>query len=75
MANNDTGMIKTAQRELVKQYVTYDGSNRTQYIYEVRADADHGCPCMRTEYEYDGTTSRVVKRKESLATWDSSWDI
>jgi hypothetical protein len=76
MAGEDrTSRLKTTAYELVKQYVSYDGSDRTEYVYTAHTDAVHGTPCTVTQYEYVGASARVLKRKESNATWDSSWDI
>lgn len=71
----DTGHLKTNLHELVKQYVIYDGSGRMTDVYEARADAVQATPCLRTQYTYDGVSSRVEKRKESAAAWDITWDM
>jgi hypothetical protein len=76
MADEDrTSRLKTTAYELVKQYLVYDGSGRCTDVYTVQTDAADDTPCTRTQYEYDGVSSRVLKRKESNSTWDSSWDI
>jgi hypothetical protein len=76
MANEDrTSNLKTTAYELVKQYVEYDASDRTEYVYTAHTDAADGTPCTVTQYVYDGVSSRVIKRKESNATWDETWDI
>jgi hypothetical protein len=67
--------LKTNQNEYVKSYITYDASSRMEYIYEARAVARHGEPCLVTRYVYDGVSTRIVKMKEYEGTWDSSWDI
>jgi hypothetical protein len=72
---NDNGQLITNLREPVKQYIVYDVSNRPVIIYEARANALNDEPCFKTEYAYDGATSRILKRKESNATWDSAWDL
>ena len=61
-----TSALKTHAHELVKQYISYDGSNRVEYVFTAYFNADHGDPCERTQYVYDGGTSRVIKRKETL---------
>jgi hypothetical protein len=71
----DTGHLKTQAHELVKQHIEYDGNNRMEYIYTVRADADHGTPCSVVRYSYSGLTSRVLYMKEYTGTWDSSWEL
>lgn len=75
MSNNDTGTLKTNARELVKQYCVYDINARMTSMYEARADAVTGTPCMLTTYTYDGVSNRIVKRRESVGAWDSSYDI
>lgn len=62
-------------QEAVKTYTVYDGSNRPQYFYVAMVDTVHGGQCQLTTYTYDGASTRVQKSKESLATWDSAWDI
>lgn len=71
----DTGHLKTQANELVKQHVEYDASNRAQYIYTVREDAEHGTPCSVVRYGYDGLSARVVFMKEYTGEWDSAWDL
>jgi hypothetical protein len=72
---NDTGHLKTQAHELVKQHVEYDASNRTEYVYTVRADAQDDTPCSVVRYSYDGLSSRVVFMREYTGTWDSAWDL
>jgi len=59
----------------VKMYRVLDVSNRIQYQYEANVTAVTGDACMVTEYIYSGTTSTVIKMKEYVRTWDSSWDL
>lgn len=76
MATDRTSALKTNHFEMVKQYVEYDDEERPETVYEAHTDAAHGTPCLKTVYEYaDATSTRVVKRKESSGTWDSSYDI
>lgn len=72
---NKYSFVESGNKEYIKQYITYDGSNRAIYIYEAMANSEHGDLCLRTEYAYDGTSSRVAKMKETESTWDSSYDI
>lgn len=74
MANSYEHLI-TGNKELIKQYITYDSSNRMEYVYEARSDAITGTPCLLTQYAYSGVTTRVTKMKESASTWSSSYDI
>lgn len=68
-------MLKSHAKEFVKQYITYDLSNRPEYVYTAYADAVNGADCQLTQYVYDGSSSRVIKRKETIGTWSSSYDI
>lgn len=61
--------------EAVKTYSAYDGSNRIVGFYVAPANAKNGDQCQLTVYAYDAATTRVLKTKEILATWDSTWDI
>lgn len=70
-----TELLKSQLHELVKQYISYDVSDRPEYVYTASSDAADGTPCTVTQYVYDGATSRVLKRKESYSNWDASWDI
>ena len=76
MTQNKYAHLKTNTHEYIKQYISLDGSGRVQYIYEARANAVHGDPCLRTQYSYHATyTTTVVKMIETDSTWDSSYDI
>jgi len=70
-----TALLKTHAKEMVKEYIAYDGSNRMEYLYTAIANASDGDPCLRTQYAYDGVSTRIVKRQETESTWNSSWDI
>lgn len=71
----DSGHLLTQAHELVKQHIEYDGSNRVEYIYTVRADAANGTPCSVVRYSYNGLTTDVVFMKEYTSSWNSAWDI
>lgn len=68
-------VLKTQAGELIKQYHVYDGSDRLTDIYTANTDTPDGGNCSRVQYEYDGVSSRVVKMKETIGTWSSSYDI
>ena len=70
-----TEMLKTVRKELMKQYIVYDGSSRMTDVYEGPNDMYHGAPCIHTQYGYDGPSTRIYKMRESYATWDSTWDL
>lgn len=61
--------ITAIRNEPLKMYRAYDVSNRVQYQYEAVTHAKDGDPCMRTEYVYDGISTRVLKMKEIIDTW------
>lgn len=71
----ETELLKSQEKELVKQYISYDVNDRVEFIYTTTRGTIHGGPCTVTQYVYSGATSRVIKRKESYSTWDSSYDI
>lgn len=62
-------------KEAVKMYITYDGNSRMEFTYVAIYDAEDGEACMKTQYVYDSTSNRVVKMQETLAAWDSAWDV
>jgi hypothetical protein len=68
-------ILNTLKGEVVKVHHVYDGSDRLIERYEAVANAVHGAKCLRTDYTYDGASTRVVGMKESVSTWDSAWDI
>ena len=70
-----TDFIKSHGREAVKQYLEYDAFNRMVVTYTALADARDGESCIRTDYAYAGTSTRVIKMKESLSIWQAAWDI
>lgn len=60
------------RNEPLKLFRVYDGSNRVQYQYEAITHAVDGDPCMRTEYVYDGVSTRLLKMKETIDVWVSA---
>jgi hypothetical protein len=75
MALKPTDLVGSHIKEGIKQYLVYDGSGRLTDTYVAIEAAEDGDPCVRTQYEYDGTSNRVVKMKEAVAYWDATWDI
>lgn len=73
--SNKYEFIKTGNSEYIKSYITYDGQSRMEYVYEARANAANGDPCLVTQYVYDGLSNRVTKMKETQGTWSSAYDI
>ena len=64
--------LTTGGHEYIKSYITYDASSRMEYVYEARANAEDGDPCLRTQYVYDGVSTRITKMKETESTWVSA---
>lgn len=75
MAQDRRGRLLTEANEMVKQYLVHDGNGRLTDVYTAHTDAGDGTPCTRTRYTYVATTTRIEKRKEQNATWDSDWDM
>ena len=73
--SNDSGHLKTQTHELVKQHTEFDGSNRVEYVYTVRADATEATPCSVVRYSYVGASSRIIFMKEFVSTWQIAWDV
>ena len=64
--------ITTGAHEYIKSYIAYDGSSRMEYVYEARANAEDGDPCLVTQYTYDGVSTRITKMAESEGVWVSA---
>lgn len=75
LAADTTSHLKTQAHELVKQYISYDASLRPEYVYTAKHDAEDGASCSRVQYVYSGSTTRIIKMKETTSTWSSSYDI
>lgn len=72
MSNAPRDFLKTNAKEGMKMYITYDGTNRMEYVYEAQASARDGDPCLRTQYVYAALTTRIVKMAETQSTWVSA---
>lgn len=68
-------ILQSLKNEIVKVFRVYDGGDRLIEQYEAVANATDGSPCLRTDYEYVGATTRVEKMKESLGVWLAAYDI
>lgn len=64
--------LRSHANEPVKQFVVYDIAGRTSIVYTTHFLAKDGFPCYVTHYEYDGSTTRVIKRNEFIGEWDSA---
>ena len=72
---NINDIIKLLREEALKEYRQYDEFFRPLAIYQAQTESDHGEPCLKTSYFYDGTSNRIVKKKEEIVPWDSNWDV
>ena len=75
MANTTRDFITSNMAEGVKQHFAYDASNRLEYTYEAPTSWGDGKPCLRTQYTYDGTSSRITGMAETLSIWQATWDL
>lgn len=78
MSNNSNGQaeIETTYSQFTKTFSVYEAVTfRLLTIYEAPTHAANNAPCTRTDYEYDGASTRILKSKESSANWDATWDI
>ncbi len=71
---NEYGELITHQREYMQSYIVRDGGGRMLTVYEARANAQDGNPCLRTDYNYNAD-GLITGMKEEKAAWDSSWDF
>jgi len=71
-------MISSQLRNGQMVYNIYDASGRLSEVYEAPLSSVTGNPCLKTIIKYvdgaAGTSRVIIATKESLATWDSSWD-
>lgn len=70
-----TEQLLTHAKELIKQYLVYDGNGRMVETYVAKTEEVDNGVCLKTTYEYDGTSTRIIKMKEENAVWDATWDI
>lgn len=67
--------IPSHLQEALKVHLVYDVRGRMVEQYEAQANALHGAKALKTSYQYDGTTTRIIGMKEEVSTWDSAWDF
>jgi len=72
--NLTSELLKTQLNELSKMYITYDASNRPEYVYTCGVNTLDGKPCTVVRYSYDGVSTRVVYMKEYTSTWQTAWE-
>lgn len=71
---NVRDFLTAIRNEPLKLFRVYDITNRVSIQYEAVTHAKNNDPCMKTVYQYDGTSNRVVKCRESLDTWLTAYD-
>lgn len=75
MAQGSKDIISILREETIKEFREFDGQFRLIKVYQAITKAVHGESTLLTEYGYDGTSTRIAKKNESVVSWDSSWDI
>lgn len=73
--NTVRDQLRNVKFEAIKLYRVYDSNGRLQTQFESWASTEDGGPCLRTDYGYDGGSSRIIKLKESPDVWQSAWDL
>lgn len=73
--NRPSDFIPTQTQEAVKAHFEYDSLNRLSKSYSANFYAQNGEPCLVTEYQYVGSSTRVANMKEHEGVWNSAWDF
>lgn len=73
--NSPSDFVSALQKEASKEYIVYDGSARMTQVYQTFWNSQDGEPALLTTYQYDGVSTRITGRKETLSTWTGSWDF
>ena len=69
-----TELIKTVEKELIKQFQLLDILGRPYKLYTASTNALNGDPCLVTEFIYQSPTSTVMKgKKEGYSQWDTTF--
>lgn len=70
-----TEILKSLERQQLKQHIVHDSQSRPQFIFEAPIDTKDGEPCLVTEYVYiNATESIVIDRQERQYRWKAVWD-
>lgn len=67
--------LANIRNEPVKVFRVYNTNNQLITQYEAVTHAKDSDPCMKTQYDYDGTSARVIHLKESLDTWLIAYEM
>lgn len=69
-------MLTSLKNELKKEYIALDGLGRAKFFYQAPINTKDGEPCLVTQVEYSSPTSTIiVKSKETVGVWSSSYEI
>ena len=66
--------LTSLRQEPLKLFRVYDAQNRVSIQYEAVTHAKDQDPCMKTVYQYDALSTRVLKCRESVDTWLAAYD-
>jgi hypothetical protein len=70
-----TELLRSHEREQVKQHVVFDAQDRPKYVFTAVISAGDGDPCLVMEYVYRSPTStQIMDRQERTYLWKSAWD-
>jgi len=70
-----TELLKSLEKQQLKQHIVHDASSRPQFIFEAPVDAVEGTPCLVTEYVYiNPTETIIIDRQERVYRWKAVWD-
>lgn len=69
-----TELIRTVEKELIKQFQLLDLQGRPSKLYTASSNAKNGDPCLVTEFIYQSPTSTIMKgKKEGYSQWDTTF--
>jgi hypothetical protein len=70
-----TELLKSHEKEQVKQHIVFDSQDRPKYIFTAVISAADGDPCLAMEYVYrDVSSTQIMSRQERTYAWKSAWD-
>lgn len=75
IVDSNSEILKSLDRQQLKQHIVHDSQQRVQFVFEAPVDARNGDPCLVTEYVYiNSTETIVISRQERQYRWKSAWD-
>lgn len=70
-----TELLRSLEKQQLKQHIVHDAQNRPKFIFEAPVDAKNDDPCLVTELVYiDASESIVIKKQERVYRWKAAWD-